>query len=104
MSAHHTAHEILQDPEFVEMARRKNAVSLALTIAMMVIYFGFIALLAWGKELLGRSLGGGITLGIPIGIGVIIAAWLLTGVYVRWANSGYDDMVARIKKKVTDDN
>jgi len=100
MSAKHTAHEILEDPEFKELARRKNAVSLALTVAMIVIYFGFIALLAWGKELLGRPLGGGITLGIPIGIGTIMLAWLLTGVYVRWANTTYDAMVERIRKKV----
>lgn len=98
--AHHTAHEILEDPDFKEMARRKNAVSLTLTLAMMVIYFGFIALLAWGKEIIGRQLGGGLTAGIFIGIGVIISAWLLTGIYVRWANTGYDAMVARIKQKV----
>jgi uncharacterized membrane protein (DUF485 family) len=100
MSAKYTAHEILQDPEFRMMARRKNMVSLALTIIMVVVYFGFIALLAWGKEIIGRPIGGGITLGIPIGIGVIVLAWVLTGIYVRWANASYDDMVARIKQKV----
>jgi uncharacterized membrane protein (DUF485 family) len=100
MSAKQSAHEILQDPEFRMMARRKNMVSLALTIIMVVVYFGFIALLAWGKEIIGRPIGGGITLGIPIGIGVIVLAWVLTGIYVRWANASYDDMVARIKQKV----
>lgn len=104
MSAKYSAHEILQDPDFVKMARRKDAVSLALTAAMIVVYFGFIALLAWGKELLGKPIGGGITLGIPVGIGVIILAWVLTGIYVRWANASYDDMVARIKQKIEMEN
>jgi uncharacterized membrane protein (DUF485 family) len=104
MSAKHSAHEILQDPEFQQMARRKDTVSLALTLAMIVVYFGFIALLAWGKEILGRPIGGGITLGIPIGIGVIVLAWILTGIYVRWANASYDDMVARIKQKIESEN
>src|SRR5687767_6709141 len=98
--ARYTAHDLLQDPDFKEMARRKNTVSILLTISMVLIYFGFIALLAWGKELLGRPLGNGMTLGIPIGIIVILSAWILTGVYVRWANTHYDAMVARIKKKV----
>lgn len=96
----HTAHEMLQDPEFQELARRKNTVSLAFTLAMMLIYFGFIALLAWGKEFLGQPFGNGMTLGIPIGIFVILSACALTGLYVRWANSTYDAMVERCKKKL----
>jgi uncharacterized membrane protein (DUF485 family) len=100
MSAKHTAHEFLEDPDFKDLARRKDSISLALTVAMLVIYFGFIALLAWGKAWLGQPIGGGLTVGIPVGIGVIVASWLLTGVYVRWANAHYDAMVERMKEKI----
>lgn len=90
---------LLNDPEFRLMARRKNAISLVLTAATLVIYFGFILLIAYRRELFDDRLTGGITVGVALGVGVIIASWALTGVYVRWANSRYDAMVETLKKK-----
>ena len=97
---HHTAHEMLQDPEFKKLARRKNAMSITMTIIMMIVYFGFIFLMAFAPAALSGRVAGGATLGIPLGIGIIVFAWLLTGVYVRWANTEYDDMVARVKERL----
>ncbi len=97
--AHHTAHEMLQDPEFKKLARRKNAMSMTMTVIMMTVYFGFIFLMAFAPDVL-RSHAMNATLGIPIGIGVILFAWVLTGIYVRWANTEYDDMVARVKERL----
>lgn len=96
---HHTAHEMLQDPEFKSLARRKDAISLVLTVVIMVVYFGFIFLMAFSPATL-RSQVANATLGIPLGISVIIIAWVLTGIYVRWANSEYDSMVARVKERL----
>ena len=87
----------LQDPDFVRLVRRKNAVSLVYTVLILVVYYGFVMLLAFGKEFLGGKLSGSITIGIPVGLGVIIMAWLLTGFYVRWANREYDALVARVR-------
>lgn len=61
-----------------------------LTAAMVAIYFGFILLIAWAKPFLGRTLVPGLSLGILLGALVIVASWLLTWVYVRWANRHYD--------------
>ena len=91
--------ELLNDPEFRDMARRKNGISLVLTATMLVIYFGFILLIAFKRDLFGNRLAGGITLGVALGVGVIVASWALTGVYVRWANSKYDAMVETLKRK-----
>ena len=93
------AHEMLQDPEFQALARRKTSISLTLTAIMMLVYFGFIFLMAFTPDVL-RSKVGSATLGIPFGIGAIVFAWLLTGFYVRWANSEYDERVARIKDRL----
>ena len=93
------AHEMLQDPEFQKLARRKNAMSITMTIVMVTVYFGFIFLMAFAPDVLrGQTMNA--TLGIPIGIGVILFAWILTGIYVRWANSEYDEMVARVKERL----
>jgi uncharacterized membrane protein (DUF485 family) len=78
-------------------ARWRRAV--VLTIAMMVIYFGFIALVAFNKPLLGRVLLPGLSLGILLGAGVIVSAWVLIWVYVRWANVHYDHEVARLRRE-----
>ena len=101
MSTHHTAHELLEDPEFKRLAKRKNSISLTLTVLMMLIYFGFIFLLAFAPSAISSPVSGA-TLGIPVGIGVILFAWVLTGVYVRWANDSYDTMVANVKKRIAD--
>jgi uncharacterized membrane protein (DUF485 family) len=93
------AEDPFQSPEFHELTRRKNAVSLVLTLAMLAIYFGFIFLVAFRKDLVGAKLTANVTWGIPMGIGVIASAWILTGLYVGWANSKYDGMVAALRRK-----
>ncbi len=97
---HHTAHEMLQDPEFQALAKRKDGISLVLTLITMFVYFGFILALAFAPDALSGRVAGGATLGIPLGIGVIIICWLLTGIYVRWANTEYDQRVARVKERL----
>ena len=91
--------DLLNDPEFRAVARTKDSISLALTAATLLIYFGFIFLLAFKRDLFAVTVGGGLTVGALLGVGTIVASWALTGIYVRWANSTYDDMVARLKEK-----
>jgi uncharacterized membrane protein (DUF485 family) len=69
-----------------------------LTAAVMLLYFGFIALIAYDKALLARPVGRGLTLGILLGAIVIVASWLLTWVYVRWANAHYDAAVGELSR------
>jgi uncharacterized membrane protein (DUF485 family) len=94
--------QILEDPEFLKLVRQKNAVSLILTVVQLVIYFGFIGLIAYNKPYLATKIadGSAITVGIPIAVGVIIVSWLLTGVYIWWANNTYDPMVKRVKERM----
>jgi uncharacterized membrane protein (DUF485 family) len=86
------------DPEFRDLVRRKNSLSIILSLLIFSIYFGFIGLMAFSPKTLSSWVGSA-TLGIPVGIGVIILAWILTGIYVSWANGAYDTMVARVKSK-----
>lgn len=72
------------------VAAARWKVAIALTVAMIVLYFGFVMLIAFDKPLLGRLLAPGLSLGIVLGAGVIVCSWLLTWVYVRWANTRYD--------------
>ena len=82
--------------EAVSAARWR--VALSLTVAMMVVYFGFILLVAFDKPLLGRLIIPGLSLGMLLGALVIVAAWVLTWVYVRWANTHYDRQLGGLKR------
>ncbi|HET9465488.1 MAG TPA: DUF485 domain-containing protein [Gemmatimonadales bacterium] len=81
------------DSRLRELDRNRWRVCLALTGAMVLVYFGFIALVAFGRPLLARQLVPGLSVGILLGALVILASWLLTWVYVRWANNVYDPKV-----------
>jgi uncharacterized membrane protein (DUF485 family) len=72
------------------VAAARWRIALSLTIAMMVVYFGFILLVAFNKPLLGTLVADGLSLGMLLGALVIGAAWVLIWIYVRWANTHYD--------------
>jgi uncharacterized membrane protein (DUF485 family) len=91
--------QLLDDPDFKDLVARKNAISINLTIATLVIYYGFIFLIAFKRDLFGSKAGGNVTFGVFLGIGVILACFILTGIYVRWANRNYDAMVDRLRQK-----
>ena len=90
---------LLQDPEFKDLASRKNRFSINLTIVTLIVYYGFILLIAFKRDLFASKVLGNVPFGIFLGMGVILTCWVLTGVYVRWANDKYDAMVARIQEK-----
>jgi uncharacterized membrane protein (DUF485 family) len=72
------------------LAARRDRVAGALTAAMIVLYFGFILLIAFNKPLMGYVFSRGLSVGIVLGALVIVVSWVLTLVYVRWANVHYD--------------
>jgi uncharacterized membrane protein (DUF485 family) len=73
-------------------------VALSLTGLVMLVYFGFISLIAWNKPLLATEVTPGLTLGILLGALVIVTCWLLTWVYSRWANLKYDPELEAIRR------
>ena len=95
--------EVLRDPDFQRLAKSKNRISLVLTLVTLAAFYGFVVLLGWHSEWLGQSFSGSINRGIPLGIGVIVLSWILTGLYVRCANSQYDALVEQVKAKMTND-
>lgn len=92
-----SAAEIVGSPEFKHLVARRWKVSMGLLVALFVIYYGYILLIPYAPALLTARVGEVTTLGIPLAVGVIVAAFLLTAVYVAWANSSYDPEVARLK-------
>jgi uncharacterized membrane protein (DUF485 family) len=92
-----------EHPKFQELVRRRSRFAWTLSIIMLLVYQGFILLVAFDKGFLATPISEGsvTTLGIPIGICVIIFAFLLTGIYVWVANSRYDEINRQLIKEVT---
>ncbi|TWB04188.1 DUF485 domain-containing protein [Bradyrhizobium stylosanthis] len=89
--------KIERDPNYQELVRRRSSLGWLLSAVMLVIYFGFILLVAYAPKFLGIPLGSGVTtIGIPVGLSVIVLAFVLTGIYVRRANSSYDVLIRKI--------
>jgi uncharacterized membrane protein (DUF485 family) len=94
--------EILDAPEFRSLVRRRWTIAVLLTAGLFVLYYGFILLIALDKSFLARRIGEHTTLGIPLGVAVIVLSWGLTALYVLWANRSYDRDVARLRSQVED--
>jgi uncharacterized membrane protein (DUF485 family) len=89
--------KIRNNPKFHELVSKRTAFAWTLSTLMLGIYAGFILLIAYGKDFLGTSLTGGTTtVGFPIGVGVILSAVVLTGIYVRRANGEFDELNRQI--------
>lgn len=87
-------HGLAGDPRFEQLVRRRNRFAWTLTACMLAIYFGYVLLIAFRRDILALPIGDGVTtLGIPVGLGVILAGIALTGIYVRRANKVYDPEV-----------
>ena len=92
---------IRANPKYQELKRKRSSFGWWLTLLMMVVYYGYIALIAWNKPFLSQPLGSGVTtIGVPIGMGVIIFTIVITGIYVRRANTEFDALTRDILEDV----
>ena len=81
------------------LAARRLRVALVLTTAMLVVYFTFILLIAFDKSLLGEMITDGLSLGILLGVIVVLSTWVLTWIYVAWANRRYEPAARELRER-----
>ena len=93
------ARRIASHPKYQELKAKRTAFGWWLSLAGMVAYYGFILLVAFNKPLLAQKLGTGVTtVGMPLGVAVIVFTIVITWVYVRRANSEFDRLTEEIVK------
>jgi uncharacterized membrane protein (DUF485 family) len=97
-----TLETTLKSAQFKKLVSKRWTISIILTAVMLAVYFGFILLIAFDKDVLASKIGDHITLGLPVGLGIILFAWMLTGIYVNWANNVYDKEVEVIKNQISE--
>ena len=89
----------MSDHRFRLLADTRWRIAISLTGLMVAIYFGFILLIAYNKPLMGRLVTRGLSLGVLLGALVIVSSWVLTWIYVRWANTHYDAGLAEVRRE-----
>ena len=93
--------QILQNPKFKEMVAKKSRLSWTLTAIMLIVYVGFMLLVGYNKEFLMQSFDGGvITIGMPLGLSIIVLSFVLTAVYSYIAYSKLDPLTREAMKEV----
>lgn len=92
--------EVLDSREFRQLVARQWRMSLSLTACLFLLYYGYVLLIALDKAFLSRRIGEATTIGIPIGAGVILGAWVLTAIYIIWANRRHDPEVDRLRSRL----
>jgi len=92
--------KIVANPKYQQLVSTRSSFGWILTAIMMLVYYGFIAIIAFNKEIFSQRLGEGVmTVGIPVGLGVIVFTIVITGIYVRRANSEFDTLTQEIVKE-----
>ncbi|WP_333706172.1 DUF485 domain-containing protein [Ottowia beijingensis] len=93
---------IQRNPKYQQLKRTRSRYGWTLAILMLVVYYGYIGLIAFDKEFLAKPMGAGVTtIGIPIGMAVIVFSIVITGLYVRRANGEFDAMTREIIEEAT---
>jgi uncharacterized membrane protein (DUF485 family) len=95
-----TLKRIEADPNYRKLVAERKAFGWTLAIITLVIYYGFIAIVAFAPGVISTRVAGDITVGIILGVAIIVASIALTGVYVMRANSEYDDLTSAIVNAV----
>ncbi|MFC5695186.1 DUF485 domain-containing protein [Pseudomonas sp. GCM10022186] len=91
---------IRENPDFIQLVRHKQRLTWSLTAAMLVIYYGFVLLVAFAPGVLGQSLNGGVTsVGMLVGVVIILFSFALTGIYVKRTNSVLDPLNDKLKQE-----
>lgn len=97
-----SAQDIVNSEKFKKLVSRRWMVSFIMLIILFAVYYGYVFIIAYNKDFIASKVipGGSTSMGIILSIGVILAAWILTLIYVLWANKKYDPAVEELKQEL----
>ena len=94
---------IESNPKYKELVEKRNSFSLKLSIFVLVMFYAFVLVIAFDKELLATKIGEGVmTAAFPVGAAIIVISFITTLIYVKRANSEFEDLTNEIKNDVKD--
>ena len=92
--------ETINSKKFKKIVALRWGISITMLIILFVLYYGFVLTIAWNPEFMAKKIGENFNVGIVSGVVVIVSAWLMTVIYVSWANSKYDKVVEELKQDI----
>ena len=96
----HIYDRVQANPKFAELVQKRSAFAWKLSIAMLLVYYSFILVIAFSPTTFSHKIGDGVTtVGIPVGLAVIVIAFVLTGIYTQRANGEFDELTHQIKEE-----
>lgn len=96
----HIYDRVQANPKFAELVQKRSAFAWKLSIAMLLVYYSFILVIAFSPTTFAQKIGDGVTtVGIPVGLAVIVIAFVLTGIYTQRANGEFDELTHQIKEE-----
>ena len=96
-----TVERIKNNPDYQKLVKTRNKFAWTLSIIMLVVYYAFILVIAFDPSLLGAKTGAGVmTIGIPVGISIIVIAFILAGIYTRRANGEFDTLTQQVRDEL----
>ncbi len=93
--------KVRNNPQYQQLTAKRSVFAWTLAIIMLAAYYAYILVVAFAPASLGQTLSGGTTtIGIPIGVAIIVFSFILTGIYVWRANTEFDELTRQIKEAV----
>jgi uncharacterized membrane protein (DUF485 family) len=102
MSDSITCERVRNNPKFHELVRKRSRLALILSVIVLAAYYGFMMVVAFAPHLLHAPLtqGASLTIGVPVGAGIIVVSWLLTGLYSYFANGAFETLNNDVVREV----
>jgi len=95
--------KIKSNPKYQELVSKRSSFSLKLSIFVLVMFYAYILVIAFNKELLAAKIGDGVTtIAFPIALAILVISFITTLIYVNKANGEFENLTNEIKKDVKD--
>lgn len=94
------AEKIQENPRFKDLVKRRNRFAWTLALIVLIVYYTYILVIAFKPEVFATPINDDtvMSIGIPIGAGIILMSWILTGVYTHRANTDFDEITRQIQE------
>ncbi len=95
--------KIKSNPKYQELVSKRNSFATMLSIFVLAMFYGYVLVIAFNKELLATRIGEGVmTYAFPVGAAIIIISFITTLIYVIRANGEFEELEQSIKNDVKD--
>jgi uncharacterized membrane protein (DUF485 family) len=91
---------VQNSPEFQELRNRLRRFVFPMSALFLIWYFAYVLLGAFAHDFMAIKVWGNINVGLLIGLGQFVSTFVITGIYVLWANRELDPRAEAIRAEL----